>query len=224
MALYDAQVTRETKVGAGLNRTCLAKRATWGKRERVSNALFEGWLAHRRGQNQLTLMYQLSVNAEAKKGKDIHTLMDSLAHAPCSARGSCGDCTGKGNVEADVQCGWCDLTQTCEEGTGRGPHDWDCSNTRASTSTLPWHYGPNHNEQQCPRHPPMNTTAFTHDSPRPRESELEGLEYPEATHAQVMLSLFSVFSVFSVFPIPKDFCRCVTDFCSIISVTLGIPA
>ena len=53
------------------------------------------WLAHRRGQNQLTLMYQLSVNAEAKKGKDIHTLMDSLAHAPCSARGSCGDCTGK---------------------------------------------------------------------------------------------------------------------------------
>ena len=95
VALYDAQVTRETKVGAGLNRTCLAKRATWGKRERVSNALFEGWLAHRRGQNQLTLMYQLSVNAEAKKGKDIHTLMDSLAHAPCSARGSCGDCTGK---------------------------------------------------------------------------------------------------------------------------------
>jgi hypothetical protein len=44
VALYDAQVTRETKVGAGHNRTCLAKRATWGKRERVSNALFEGYV------------------------------------------------------------------------------------------------------------------------------------------------------------------------------------
>ena len=61
---------------SGRNRTCVGMTAAWERRERSTNALFEGWAKKTRAYNQVSLMYQLSVNAEAKKDKDIHTLLD----------------------------------------------------------------------------------------------------------------------------------------------------
>ena len=158
-------------------------------------------------------------------------LLNEYQNSHCSSRKSCFKCLQLENAvqerkkqnekqkessssSSNSDCGWCDLTQSCEDGSQKGPADWDCSNTAGTYDTgmdnnifgivtvthgtshhhpnlkTTWHFNDgsitSSSSGFCARDSNDGRVHKQKDAPRPSATELEGLDYPLVVQESVV--------------------------------------